>query len=73
MLAQVQTDDKLREGLVSVVHGFGAAMSQGKLNTELALGSVSRLVSMAERDPISGIPRMSALPVAVRAFEVLHS
>jgi anaerobic selenocysteine-containing dehydrogenase len=73
MLAQVQTDDKLREGLVSVVHGFGAAMSQGKLNPELALGSVSRLVSMAERDPISGIPRMSALPVAVRAFEVLHS
>ena len=69
MLARVVADDKLREGLVSVVHGFGASMSQGTPQSELSLGSVSRLVNMDERDPISGIPRMSALPVSVKTFE----
>jgi anaerobic selenocysteine-containing dehydrogenase len=68
MLARVMADDKLREGLVSVVHGFGAPMSQGDPQSELSLGSVSRLVNMDERDPISGIPRMSALPVSVKKF-----
>ncbi len=69
MLARVEADDSLREGLVAVAHGFGAPMTQAGIDPELALGSVSRLVNMDERDPISGIPRMSALPVSVLAFE----
>ena len=70
MLARVKTDDNLREGLVSVVHGFGAPMSQAAATSELALGSVTRLINMDERDPISGIPRMSGVPVSVQAFEL---
>ena len=70
MLARVKTDDNLRQGLVSVVHGFGAPMSQTAATSELALGSVTRLINMDERDPISGIPRMSGVPVAVQAFEL---
>jgi anaerobic selenocysteine-containing dehydrogenase len=63
MLARVRSDDSLRRSLVSVVHGFGAAMSFDA--SQLSLGSVTRLVDMTERDPISGIPRMSALPIRV--------
>ena len=72
MLACVEADDSLRTGLVSVVHGFGAAMSHAGKDPELAtlaMGSVARLLNMDERDPISGIPRMSALPVAVKVFD----
>ena len=67
MLARVEADDDLRPGLVSVVHGFGASATHAGPHDELALGSVARLVNMDERDPVSGIPRMSALPVAIIA------
>lgn len=73
MLAQVEADDCLREGLVSAVHGFGAPMSHSIAKKELALGSISRLISMDERDPISGIPRMSAVPVSVQAYGLPQS
>lgn len=66
MLARLRPDDSLRRGLVSVVHGFGAPIAFDP--SELSLGSVTRLVDMAERDPISGIPRMSALPIRVERF-----
>ena len=67
MLAQVRKDDSLRRGVVSIVHGFGGAMAHASPSDERALGSVSRLLNMDERDPISGIPRMSAVPVSVQA------
>ncbi|MCK9284187.1 MAG: molybdopterin-dependent oxidoreductase [Rhodocyclaceae bacterium] len=66
MLARVKADDSLREGLVSVVHGFGAFTAHA--DADLALGSVSRLLNMDERDPISGIPRMSAVSVSVHPW-----
>lgn len=67
MLARVQADDDLGQGLISVVHGFGAAISLNDAPRELALGSVSLLTNMDERDPITGIPRLSGLPVSVEA------
>ena len=67
MMARVEADDSLRVGLVSVVHGFGGSSTHAGPDDELHLGSVTRLVGMDERDPISGIPRMSALPIAVKA------
>lgn len=70
MLARVDSDDSLRTGLVAVVHGFGASVTHAEPDDELALGSVTRLVGMDERDPISGIPRMSALPIAVQPAPV---
>ncbi|MGE0803183.1 MAG: molybdopterin-dependent oxidoreductase [Lautropia sp.] len=65
MLARVEADDGLREGLVSVVHGFGAAQCDADTGFQRRLGSVNRLTDMDERDPITGIPRMSALPVSI--------
>ena len=76
MLAQVEADDNLRCGLVSVVHGFGAPISAKdgfSPEGELSLGSVTRLVNMDERDPVTGIPRMSALPVKIsRYVPIVH-
>ncbi len=66
MLARVEADDSLRSGVIAVVHGFGAAMTVAGAHAQGAMGSVARLVNMDEPDPISGIPRMSALPVAVQ-------
>jgi anaerobic selenocysteine-containing dehydrogenase len=66
MLARIQADDSLRVGLVSVVHGFGSPVRFDA--SELSLGSVTRLIDMTERDPISGIPRMSALPIRVERY-----
>ena len=65
MLARVASDDSLRIGLVSVVHGFGGSASGAGKHKAKVSGSVTRLINMDEPDPISGIPRMSALPVSV--------
>ena len=68
MVAKLHSDPHLRRGLVSVVHGFGAAATFD--DSLRAMGSVTRLINMDERDPISGIPRMSALPVSVQRYSV---
>lgn len=68
LLARAHADAGLREGLVSVVHGFGASLAHSG-SAQQAQGSVNRLIDMTERDPITGIPRMSAVPVAVEAAD----
>jgi anaerobic selenocysteine-containing dehydrogenase len=61
--ARLQVDDALRPGVISVVHGFGGRLEQTGTGC-----SVTRLVGMAEIDPVSGIPRMSAIPVSIERF-----
>ena len=68
MRARVEADDALRPGTVSVVHGFGAAATLADADPELAEASVNRLVGLDERDPISGIPRMTGVAVVVEAL-----
>jgi len=59
-----KADPSLRPGVVAMPHGFGTAI---KKTSSIAQGaSVTRLIGMEEYDPISGIPRMSAIPVAIR-------
>lgn len=69
MRGRLECDDSLRIGLVSVVHGFGSAATLHSPAAKSSEGSVNRLIDLAERDPISGIPRMSALPVRVSCAE----
>lgn len=65
--ASLQVDDALRPGVVSVVHGFGGLLTD---DASPRIGcSVSRLVAMKEVDPISGIPRMSAIPVSIERMQ----
>jgi anaerobic selenocysteine-containing dehydrogenase len=68
ILAEIGSDSSLRTGLVAVVHGYSGEAENGRANFPLISGSVSRLISMDEFDPISGIPRMSALSVEIRAL-----
>lgn len=59
--AALHSDDTLRRGVMSVVHGFG-----GRLDDASQTGcSVTRLTAMAEVDAITGLPRLGALPVRV--------
>jgi anaerobic selenocysteine-containing dehydrogenase len=61
--AAIHDDDSLRRGVVAVVHGFG-----GRIGDALQTGySVTRLTAMEEVDPISGLPRLGAIPVSVLA------
>jgi hypothetical protein len=68
MMAQVKADDSLREDLIAVVHGFGAPTTSMTELDARRLGSVTRLLNLDERDPITGIPRMSAVPVSVQPW-----
>ena len=68
MRAQACSDDSLRRGTVSVLHGFGGPATLEHLDPVQAETSVNRIVGLDERDPISGIPRMTGLPVRVSLF-----
>lgn len=62
--AIVEGDGSLRPGVVSITHGFGSAGSHDN-DPQLSGSPVTRLMGMDERDSITGIPRMSALSIAV--------
>jgi anaerobic selenocysteine-containing dehydrogenase len=65
MRALAEIDDSLRQGTLSVVHGFGCAATTKDADAVHSEGSVNRLVGHSELDPVSGIPRMSGIPVRV--------
>ncbi len=64
-LAVIEADDTLRRGVVAMTHAFGANPGEAEDPREVgtALGRLLRLDD--EYDPISGIPRMGALPIAI--------
>jgi anaerobic selenocysteine-containing dehydrogenase len=68
MQARLEPDDSLRPGVMSVVHGFGAPATLDG-DPVLAEASVNRLVDLSERDPITGIPRMTGIRVHVTGVE----
>ena len=64
--AVVESDATVRPGIVSIAHCFG--LNPDKDENPLLQGTnTSKLVDMKEFDPISGIPRMGAIPVSVRS------
>ena len=63
--AVAEADDTLRRGVVSMTHAFGGQPDEDARHRELG-SNVGRLTSVElDYDPVSGIPRMSALPVAL--------
>ncbi len=69
VLGIVDADPGLRPGVVSMSHGFGDNPDV-PADPFRSGASASRLVSVEDNyDPVSGIPRMGALPVQVRAAE----
>lgn len=63
--AVVEPDDSLREGCVAMWHGFGTGGSRDN-DDPLAGSNVNRLLSFDEHDALTGMPRLSAVPVAIR-------
>ena len=63
IIVPVAADATTMPGLASLYHGFGDSDLQ--TDGEAAGGAVTRLVGMDEYDPISGIPRMTGIPVAI--------
>ena len=62
--AHVKAEAALRRGVISMAHGFGAA--PGKDDPSSFGGNTGRLLSNeAEFDAITGLPRMSAVPVQI--------
>jgi hypothetical protein len=55
------SDASLRTDTVAIFHGFADTSVEGRSTS----AAVTRLVGMDESDPITGIPRMSAIPVSV--------
>ena len=68
VLGVVDADENLRRGLVSMTHAFGA--NPGEDEDPRSVGSNTGRLLRAEDDcdPVSGIPRMGALPVAVESM-----
>jgi anaerobic selenocysteine-containing dehydrogenase len=69
ILGIIEGDDSVRPGVVSMTQGFGARGEAEELNPYLAGSNVNLLMHQGEYDPISGIARMSALPVAISSRE----
>lgn len=63
--AIVEYDETLRPGVVAMTHGFGGNPDGAEQGPRNGGSNVNLLYHVAECDPISGIPRMSALPVAI--------
>lgn len=61
----VRADDTLRRGTLSLTHGFGGSIADAGAGKEDRGASVARLVGLDERDPVTGIPRMSGIAVAL--------
>ena len=62
--AIVERDATLRRGVISMAHGFGT--NPGKDDAATTGGNTGRLLSAeVEYDPITGLPRMSAVPVNI--------
>lgn len=68
ILGVIESDDSVLPGVISMAHCFGG-ISNDKRHVR-AIGSNTGILSCFEReyDPITGIPRMSAIPVRIRAI-----
>jgi anaerobic selenocysteine-containing dehydrogenase len=61
----VESDETLRRGCITMTHGFGGHGLEAEGNPYSG-SNVNLLISTDENlDPISGIPRMSNVPVAI--------
>jgi len=71
ILGVAESESGLRRGVVSMPHAFGDAPTPENDARVRSIGSNTGRLSPVDRhyDPYTGIPRMSAIPVHVRAFQ----
>ena len=61
----VEPDDSIRPGTIAMTHGFGPRLSDSTTDPRVSGSSVSTLIGMEKHDPITGMPRMSGVPVEI--------
>jgi len=73
ILGVAEGDPALRPGLVSMAHGYGAAPDRD--DALFAIGSPTSRLSGLDDDPerYNGQPRMSGIPVNIRAVNALQA
>jgi len=69
VLAVVEADTSLRRGVVSLTHAFGGLPSAPEEPRRLGTNPGRLLRADDDYDPITGIPRMGALPIAVEGVD----
>jgi hypothetical protein len=70
-VALADVDDGLRAGSVSMSFGFGGARDADHRDIRSVASSVARLLSTRDYfDSYSGQPRMSSVPIRIRAAPV---
>ncbi|MBO0729594.1 MAG: molybdopterin-dependent oxidoreductase, partial [Acidimicrobiaceae bacterium] len=67
----VQRDDGLRTGVVSISHAFGRNPEDPPDPRNFGANTNQLLSLTAEYDPITGMPRMGAVPVAITRVDAL--
>lgn len=65
VFAVAEPDETLRPGVIALSHGFGPESPERERDARDGGANVNALIDLDEPDPVSGIPRMSAIPVAV--------
>jgi anaerobic selenocysteine-containing dehydrogenase len=68
ILAVVETDDSLRTGVVAIAHAFGGLVEEDHRYKELGSNTGRLVRSDVDYDPITGMPRMGNIPVAITPF-----
>jgi anaerobic selenocysteine-containing dehydrogenase len=67
--AVAEADETMRPGVVAMSHAFGGLPDEDHRYRELGSNTNRLVAADKEYDPISGIPRMSALPISVSALD----
>lgn len=67
IVAQVEADDTLRPGVVAIAHAFGGLVEEDGRYHELGANTGRLVLSDIDADPITGMPRMGNIPVAISA------
>ncbi|MEH6593838.1 MAG: molybdopterin dinucleotide binding domain-containing protein, partial [Halioglobus sp.] len=68
ILAVVEADDTLRQGVVAIAHAFGGLIEEDHRYKELGSNTGRLARTDEDYDPISGMPRMGNIPVAITAY-----
>jgi anaerobic selenocysteine-containing dehydrogenase len=65
VLAVAEADDSLRPGVVAMTHAFGGQPDEDARHREIGSNTGRLMAADLEYDPVSGMPRMGALPIAI--------
>lgn len=69
VLGVVEADDTLRPGVIAMSHGFGTLDLKHERSPHGGGSNLNQIIHVGEHDPISGIPRMSAIAVSLEKLE----